>query len=81
MQIEDCRLARQVAEWNPQGRRRGGRPVNAWKEGTEESLQRRNFNDDECFDGCSGAGGICLWVEENCVFTEKFIIYCIYILI
>jgi hypothetical protein len=27
MRPEDCRIARQVAEWNPQGKRRRVRPV------------------------------------------------------
>jgi hypothetical protein len=30
--MEDCRIARQVAEWNPQGKRRHSRPVNTWKD-------------------------------------------------
>jgi hypothetical protein len=33
MRMEDCGIARQVAEWNPQGYRRRGRPVNMWKDG------------------------------------------------
>jgi hypothetical protein len=32
MQIEDCRTARQVAEWNPLENRRHGRPVNTWND-------------------------------------------------
>jgi hypothetical protein len=31
--MEDCRTARQVAHWNPQGKRRRGRPVKTWKIG------------------------------------------------
>jgi hypothetical protein len=31
--MEDCRIARQVAEWNPQGKRRCSRSVNVWKDG------------------------------------------------
>jgi hypothetical protein len=45
MRMEDCRIARQVAEWNPQGR-----PVNTWKDVIRVSVQRRNLKDGECFD-------------------------------
>jgi hypothetical protein len=31
MRMDDCRTARQVADWNPQRKRRRGRPVNTWK--------------------------------------------------
>jgi hypothetical protein len=48
--MEDCKSARQVAEWNPQGKRWRGRPVNTWKDGIRESMQRRNLKDEECFD-------------------------------
>jgi hypothetical protein len=34
MRMEDCRIARHVAEWNPEGKRRRGRPVNTWKDET-----------------------------------------------
>jgi hypothetical protein len=48
--MEDCRTARQVGEWNPQGKRRDGRPVNTWKDGVRDSMQRGNLKDEECFD-------------------------------
>jgi hypothetical protein len=41
--MDDCRIAGQVAEWNPQEKRRGGRPVNTWKDGIRDSTQRRNL--------------------------------------
>jgi hypothetical protein len=50
MRMEDCRIAGQVAEWNPQGRRRHSRPVNMWKGGIRESMQRRKLKDKESFD-------------------------------
>jgi hypothetical protein len=50
MRMDDCRTARQVAHWNPQGKRRRGRPVNTWKDAIRESMQRRNLKDEECFD-------------------------------
>jgi hypothetical protein len=50
MRMDDCRPARQVAERNPQGKRRRGRPVNTWKDGIRDSMQRRNLKDEECFD-------------------------------
>jgi hypothetical protein len=61
MQIEDCGTARQVAEWNPPGKRRQGRPVNTWKDGIWDSMQRRNLKDQE--------EKLHLWIEENCVFS------------
>jgi hypothetical protein len=48
--MEDWKIARRVAEWNPQGKRRHGRPVSTWKNGIRGSMQRRNLKDDECFD-------------------------------
>jgi hypothetical protein len=50
MRMDDCRTARQMADWNPQGKRRRGRPVNTWKDGIRDSMQRRNLKDEECFD-------------------------------
>jgi hypothetical protein len=38
MRMEDCRSARQVAEWNSQGNRRSGRPVNTWQDGIRDSM-------------------------------------------
>jgi hypothetical protein len=61
MRVQDCGIARQVAEWNPQEKRRRGRLVNIWNDGIRESIQS------------SGGGKIRLWVEENCAFTEKFL--------
>jgi hypothetical protein len=46
----DCRTARQVAEWNPQGKRRSGGPVITWNDRIRVSTQRRNFKDEEYFD-------------------------------
>jgi hypothetical protein len=48
--MQDYRIARQVAENNPQGKRRGDRTVNTWKDGIRDSTQRRNLKDEECFD-------------------------------
>jgi hypothetical protein len=50
MRMEDCKTAREVAESNPQGKRRRDRPVNTWKDGIRGSMQRRNIIDEECFD-------------------------------
>jgi hypothetical protein len=44
--MEDCRLARQVAEWNPQGKRRRGRH-GRMEVGTayrEETLRMKNVS-------------------------------------
>jgi hypothetical protein len=46
--VEDCKIAIQVAEWNPQGKMRLGRPDNTWKDGIRDSMQRRNLKDEEC---------------------------------
>jgi hypothetical protein len=42
VRMVDCRIARQVAEWNPQGKRRRSRPVNTWKDGIRESVKKKN---------------------------------------
>jgi hypothetical protein len=46
MRMEDCRTARQVAEWNPQGKSRRGRPVSTWEDGIRDSMQRRDLKDE-----------------------------------
>jgi hypothetical protein len=50
MRMEDCKIARQIAEWNPQGKRRCGRPVTTWKDGIRDIMQGRNVKDEGCFD-------------------------------
>jgi hypothetical protein len=50
MGMEDCKIARQVAEWNLQGKGRRGRLVSMWKDGITDSMQRRKLKDEECFD-------------------------------
>jgi hypothetical protein len=60
MQMEDYRIARQVAEWNLQGKRRCSRPVNTWKDGIRHSMQRWNPKGVECFD-----------LEENKVYAYE----------
>jgi hypothetical protein len=47
--MEDCRIARQVAEWNPQGKRRCGRAVSIWKDGIRDKRHRRTLKVQECF--------------------------------
>jgi hypothetical protein len=48
--MEDCITARQVVEWNPQGQRRRGIPVNTWKDGSKNSMHIRNLKNKKCFD-------------------------------
>jgi hypothetical protein len=69
--MQDCEIVRQVAEWNPKGKRRRGRPVNIWKGGIGESMQRGNLKDVSI--ESSEGKKLYLWAEENCVPTEKFI--------
>jgi hypothetical protein len=40
MGMADCRTVRHVAEWNPQGKRRSGRPVNRRKDGIRDSMKK-----------------------------------------
>jgi hypothetical protein len=69
--MEDCRTAKQVAEWNPQRKRRLGRPISTWKDGIRDSMQRRNlkYEDQELW-----RKKLCLWVEENCI-GKKICVY------
>jgi hypothetical protein len=72
MGIEDCRNARQVAEWKPQGKRWHGRPTNGRMElGTacKEETSRMKKVLIESSEGRKS----CLWDDENCVFTEIFL--------
>jgi hypothetical protein len=61
MQIGDYRTARQVAEWNPLGKRADQSTHGkmgfgtACKEETSRNKKKKN----------------CLWAEGNCVFTKK----------
>jgi hypothetical protein len=50
MRMEDCEIAIQVAEWNPQGKRRRDRTINTLKVWIRGSMQRRNLKVEECFD-------------------------------
>jgi hypothetical protein len=50
MRMEECRIARQVAEWNPQRKSKRGRSVSTWKDGIRNSMQRRNLKVEEYFD-------------------------------
>jgi hypothetical protein len=40
-QMEACRIATQVAEWNPQGKRSCGRPVNTWNDGIRDHEKQK----------------------------------------
>jgi hypothetical protein len=79
--MEVGRIARQVAECNPQGKMRHGRLVITWKDGIRDSMQRRNLKDEKCFDQELWRKKLCLCIEEICVFTEKFLYIYIYIYI
>jgi hypothetical protein len=68
MRMDDCRTARQVVVWNPQGKRRRGRPVNTWKDGIRDSMQIRNLKDEECFDRE-------IWRKKNYVFRLRKTVY------
>jgi hypothetical protein len=57
---------------HPRGKGRRGRPDNTWKDGIRDSMQRKNLKDEEYSDRELWRKKI-LWVEENCVFTEKFL--------
>jgi hypothetical protein len=69
--MDDCRIARQVAEWNPQGKRRCDRPVSTWKDGIRDSMQRRNLKGIEFFDRelrrkkIVSPGGVKLYSHKN----------------
>jgi hypothetical protein len=39
--MENGKIVKQVAEWNPQGKRKRGRPINTWKDGIRENMKRR----------------------------------------
>jgi hypothetical protein len=64
MGLENCRVAMQVAQWNPQGRRRRrDKPVNTWKDGIRDSVQKRRSKDKNVSIGSSGG--------KNCVLGLK----------
>jgi hypothetical protein len=48
--MEERRIARQVAEWNPQGKRKHTRLVYTGKEEIRNNMQTRHLKDEECFD-------------------------------
>jgi hypothetical protein len=72
--MEDCRTARRVAEWNPQGICRRDRPVNTWEDGIRDSMQSRILKDEDSFDREFWRNKLHLWVDENCVYTEKVLL-------
>jgi hypothetical protein len=73
MQMKGCRIARRVAEWNPQGNGRRDRPVSTWKDEIRDRIQRRNLNDEECFDPVLSREKNHVFGLRKTVFPEKFI--------
>jgi hypothetical protein len=55
------------------GEKRPGRPVSPWKDGIRDSMQRRNLKDENISIVNSERRKLCIWLEENCVPTEKFL--------
>jgi hypothetical protein len=49
--MEDGKIVKHVAGWNPQGKRKQGRPINTQKDEIRESMKRRELKDEECLDG------------------------------
>jgi hypothetical protein len=49
MRTEGCRITRQVAEWDPQGKESHFRPESTWMDGIRKSTHRRNFEDEDYF--------------------------------
>jgi hypothetical protein len=69
--MEDCRIAKRVAERYPQVKRRGSRPVNMWKVGIRNSMHRRNIKNEDYFDKeLWKKKKMCLWVEET-VYSQR----------
>jgi hypothetical protein len=54
------------------GEKQACKPVNACEEAIRVIRQRRNLKDEGCFDREFLREKLCIWVEEKCVFTEKF---------
>jgi hypothetical protein len=63
---EELQSCWQVAEWNPQGKCRRGRPVNTWTACKAETSRLKNVSIESSAGGEKGLG-----LEENCVFTRK----------
>jgi hypothetical protein len=79
MGMEDCRIAEQVAEWNPQGlRRRAADQSVHWRLGLRTACKGENLRMKNVSIGSSGGKKLCLWVEENYVPTEKLLHIYIY---
>jgi hypothetical protein len=66
--MENRITARQVAQWNLQGKRRCGRPVSTWKGEIRDSMQRRNLKDEEYSDRE-------LWRKKNYVLGLRKTVY------
>jgi hypothetical protein len=71
--MEECRIARHVAEWNPQGKSKHGRSVSTWKNGIRDTVQRRNIKGEYFDRELWEKKKLYLYVEENCVFIEKIL--------
>jgi hypothetical protein len=80
MWMKDCRIARLVAGYILQGKRRRGSRIGTWKDGIRNGMQRRNLKNEEYFDRE-------LWMKKkkydswlrNTVYSQKNT--CIYIYI
>jgi hypothetical protein len=65
-------IARQVAEWDPQGKRKRGRPVITWKDGIRDTVRSRNLKV-ECVHRELWRGEKYVFVLKKTVFTEILI--------
>jgi hypothetical protein len=67
MQMEDCRIPIQVADWNPHGKRgaadqsRHGR-MGLWAASKEETSRMKDVSIES-----SRGKKFCLWVDKNCI--------------
>jgi hypothetical protein len=48
--MEDGKIVKKVAEWNPHGKRKRGGPINTRKDEIRESMKRRELKEEECVD-------------------------------
>jgi hypothetical protein len=63
-----------TAEWNSHGKSWHGTPVNMYRRmGLGTAYKAETSKIENVSIKSSGRKKLCLWVEENCVFTEKFI--------
>jgi hypothetical protein len=64
------RLPRKILEWEPEGKRRRGRPKERWIDGVRRSMTNRGLTEEEILE-TEADGETLFWMKENHCRVDK----------